>query len=170
MLLKNTLAAILLLFTVSPAHNQESVIRIYSYQEQEARMIGACQATFLSAIQVSNQAYQKMTENKIVIPDEKLVELAKYQEVMKNNVKVFDVYFDEKNSNQAGMNRKKFQDLKRLRNQALLNQSDRFKKIMDGDHLTDIEKASFENAFSLTPIVKACVRWYSQDSNPRWSI
>lgn len=170
MLFKRSLATALLLLFSTASHNQESVVRIYSYQEQEARMIGACQAAFLSAIDLSDQAYEKMTALKIVIPDEKLAELALYQERMGHNIKVFGNYFKEKNARQAGMTLRKFQDLKKHRDQAFQFQSARFKTIMDGDHLTDIEKASFENAFSLKPVVRACVSWYAQDTNPKWSI
>jgi hypothetical protein len=168
--IKKAIIAIMLLTLSSSAFNQDSIIKIKSFHENEAGFIGGCQATFIAAHHLTEQAYAKMTALKIVIPPEKLVELSDYQDKMAANFKVFNEYFKKKNMSQAGMDNLKWKNVQEAKSNAFKTQMERYQQVMNSDHLTDIEKASYENAYSLNPAIIRCVRWYKEDIDPKGSI
>lgn len=132
------------------------------YLLRESKFIGACQATFVTAIYLTEESEKYMVEFGVDISEEEAAKLIVFRKIMTANVKTFSDYFIRKYPKQAHL---KFSDVMafdQARNQALKEQLTNYSKALASDARSNEEKASLEYAFSLNRVAKGCAEWFNK--------
>lgn len=147
---------------VPDASQPRGTPELNEYLLRESKIIGACQATFVTAIYLTEESEKYMVEFGVDISEEEAAKLIVFRKIMAANIKTFSDYFIRKYPKQAHL---KFSDVlafDRARSQALDEQISNYSKALASDSRSNEEKASLEYAFSLNRAAKGCAEWFNK--------